>query len=81
MFAKIVEGKVEFGWERVLRIGDEVITNPREEDWLRGGYKPVEENRLPEKEGYYQLPEYKDIGDKIVATYHYEENIDEETDA
>lgn len=59
-------------------VDDVIIVNPREEDWLEAGYKTVEDNRLEEKEGFYQVPEYTEEEDKIVATYHYEEITDEE---
>lgn len=57
---------------------DVITTNPREKDWLEAGYKPVVGERLEEKEGYYQVPEYTEEDDKIVATYHYEELPDEQ---
>ena len=60
-------------------VDDVITTNPREKDWLEAGYKPVEDNRLEEKEGYYQVPEYTEEEDKIVATYHYEELPDDES--
>ena len=59
-------------------VDDVIITNPREEDWLEAGYKPVVCEQLEEKEGYYQVPEYTEEDDKIVATYHYEELPDEQ---
>lgn len=57
---------------------DVFCVNPREEDWKEAGYKPVVGERLEEKEGYYQVPEYSEEDDKIVATYHYEEIPDEQ---
>lgn len=57
---------------------DVFCVNPREEDFVSAGYKPVEERRLEEKEGFYQVPEYTEEEDKIVATYHYEEIPDEQ---
>lgn len=79
MLGKLVYGQLKIASGNVLIIGDEVIVNPREEDWRRAGYKEVKDNRLPEKEGYYQVPEYTEEEDKIVANYHYEEIVDEET--
>lgn len=81
MLARFENGQIRFAGGKVIHNGDEVIVNPREEDFIRIGYKPVEEHRLEEKEGYYQVPEYTEEEDKIVANYHYEEIVDEETDA
>lgn len=78
MLAKLIDGQIKYAGGKILIIDDEVIVNPREEDWKRAGYKEVKDNKLPEKEGYYQVPEYTEEEDKIVATYHYEEIPDEQ---
>jgi len=79
MLGKLENGQIKFAYEKVLHIDGLIIVNPREEDYLRAGYKPIEDNILENKEGYYQLPEYTDAGDKIIANYHYEE-LDEEAE-
>lgn len=82
MLAKFENGIVKFAYGKLLKHGDTVVVNPREEDWLEVGYKPVVGERLENKEGFYQVPEYSEEGDKIVVTYHYEELVDEqESDA
>ena len=78
MLAKLIDGQLHVASGNILIIDDEVIVNPREEDFIDAGYKPVEDNRLEEKEGFYQVPEYTEEEDKIVATYHYEEIPDEQ---
>jgi len=78
MLGKLVDGQLQIASGKILIIDDEVIVNPREEDWKRAGYKPVEFNHLPEKEGYYQVPEYSETEDKIIVNYHYEAIPDEE---
>lgn len=78
MLAKFIDGQIKIAGGKIIHNGDEVIVNPRDEDFIRVGYKPVEDNRLPEKEGFYQVPEYTEEEDKIVATYHYEEIPDEQ---
>ena len=78
MLAKLIDGHIKYAGGKILIIGDEVIVNPREEDWKRAGYKEVVDNKLPDKEGFYQVPEYTEEDDKIVATYHYEEILDEQ---
>lgn len=78
MLAKLIDGQIKYAGGKILIIGDEVIVNPREKDWKRDGYKEVKYNPLPEKEGYYQVPEYTEEDDKIVATYHYEVMPDEQ---
>lgn len=60
-------------------VEDVIITNPREEDFIEAGYKPLVGNPLEEKEGYYQVAEYTEEDDKIVANYHYEVMPDDET--
>ena len=46
---------------------------------MRAFNKKLIENRLEEKEGFYQVPEYTETEDSIIANYHYEEITDEET--
>ena len=77
MLAKLIDGQIKYAGGKILIIGDEVIVNPRDEDWMRAGYKQVEFHPLPEKEGYYQVPEYSETDDKIIVNYHYEELPDE----
>ena len=78
MLAKLIDGQIRFAGGKVIHNGNEVIVNPRDEDFIRIGYKPVEEHRLKEKEGYYQVPEYTEEEDKIIVNYHYEEIPDEQ---
>ena len=77
MLAKLVNGNLQVAGGKLLQIGDEITVNPREEDFLRAGYKPVVGERLEEKEGFYQVAEYTENDNEIVATYHYEEIEDE----
>lgn len=79
MLAILIDGQIKYAGGKILIIGDEVIVNPREEDWKRAGYKEVIDNRLPEKEGYYQVPEYSETEENIIINYHYEEIIEDET--
>ena len=78
MLAILVDGHLKVAGGKILIIDDEVIVNPREEDFKRAGYKEVIDNRLPEKEGYYQVPEYSETEENIVINYHYEEIPDEQ---
>ena len=73
MLAIFENGHIKFAGGKIIRNGDEIIVNPREEDFIRVGYKPVIGERLKEKDGYYQVPEYTEEEDKIVVDYHYEE--------
>lgn len=79
MLGKLIDGNLKIASGNVLIIDDEVIVNPREEDWKRAGYKEVVDNKLPEKEGYYQVPEYSEDDEYIYINYHYEEIPDDET--
>lgn len=79
MLGKLVDGNLKVASGDILIIDDEVIVNPREEDWKRAGYKEVVDNRLPEKEGYYQVPEYSEDDEHVYINYHYEEIPDDET--
>ena len=78
MLGKLVDGHLKIASGKILIIDDEVIVNPREEDWKRAGYKEVKDNPLPEKEGYYQVPEYSETKKNVVINYHYEEIPDEQ---
>jgi len=78
MLAKLEDGQLKIAGGKVLRYDGWVVSNPREEDFIKAGYKPVEGERLEEKEGFYQVAEYTEEEDKIVATYHYEELPDEQ---
>ena len=77
MLAKLVNGNLQVAGGKLLQIGDEITVNPREEDFLRAGYKPVVGERLEEKEGFYQVAEYTENDNEIIANYHYEEIVDE----
>ena len=77
MLAKLINGQIHIAGGKLLQIGDEITVNPREEDFLRARYKPVVGERLEEREGYYQVAEYTENENEIVATYHYEEIVDE----
>lgn len=78
MLAKFIDGQIRFAGGKLLKHDGWITTNPREEDFIKAGYKPVEFNPLPEKEGYYQVPEYTEEEDKIIVNYHYEEIPDDE---
>lgn len=78
MLGKLVDGNLKVASGDILIIDDEVIVNPREEDWKRAGYKEVVDNRLPDKEGYYQVPEYSEDDEYVYINYHYEEIPDEQ---
>lgn len=79
MLAKLIDGQIKYAGGKILIIDDEVIVNPREEDFIEAGYKPVVGERLEEKEGFYQVPEYTEEEEKIIVNYHYEK-ITEETE-
>lgn len=78
MLAILIDGQIKYAGGKILIIDDEVIVNPREEDWKRAGYKEVKNNPLPDKEGYYQVPEYSEDDEYIYINYHYEEIPDEQ---
>lgn len=81
MLAKIIDGQIRFAGGKLLKHDGWITTNPREEDFIEAGYKPVVGERLEEKEGFYQVPEYTEEEDKIIVNYRYEELHDEEIDA
>ena len=78
MLAKFIDGQIKFAGGKKMEHDGIITVNPRDEDFINAGYKPVEEHRLEEKEGFYQVPEYTETEGKIVATYHYEDLPDEE---
>ena len=77
MLAKLINGNLQIAGGKILRYDDEITVNPREEDFIKAGYKPVVGERLEEREGFYQVAEYTENDNEIVATYHYEEIVDE----
>ena len=78
MLAKFIDGQIRFAGGKLLKHDGWITTNPREEDFIAAGYKPVVGELLEEKEGFYQVPEYTEEEDKIVINYHYEEIPDEQ---
>lgn len=78
VLAKLINGVPKYASGNILIIDDKVIVNPREEDWKEAGYKEVKNNPLPEKDGYYQVPEYTEDEEYIYINYHYEEIPDEQ---
>ena len=79
ILAKLVDGKLKAAGGKLLEHDGWITSNPREEDFINAGYKPIEDNRMEEKEGYYQAPEYTEEEDKIIINYHYEK-LEEEVD-
>ena len=78
MLAKFIDGQIRFAGGKLLRHDGWITTNPREEDFISAGYKPVVGEPLEEKEGYYQVPDYSETEEKIIVNYHYEEIPDEQ---
>ena len=77
MLGKLENGVLLRDGGQVLVYEDVVVANPREEDYLKAGYKEVEDNKLEDKEGYIQVAEYTETEDKIIINYHYEESADD----
>lgn len=78
MIGKIENGKFIEAYGKVLKNNGQIITNPREEDWLNAGYKRVVEGEhLEFRDGYMEVPTYEEDGDVIRATYHYEADYDD----
>ena len=69
MLAKLVDGNLVK--ESIIHKGDMIIVNPSDEEYKEAGYKEVEDNRLPDKDGYYLQPEYTEKANKIVVNYKY----------
>ena len=82
MLAKIENGGfISANGKKVLRNGNLIISNPREQDFIDAGYKPVDDNKIDDKEGFERVPEYTETEKKIIINYHYEELPDEVVDA
>jgi hypothetical protein len=79
MLAKMINGRPLMARGKILRNGKLIISNPREEDFIEAGYKPVEDNKIADKEGFERVPEYTETEEKIIINYHYEELTDEES--
>ena len=52
MLAKFIDGQIRFAGGKLLKHDGWITSNPREEDFISAGYKPLEDNRLEEKEGF-----------------------------
>lgn len=80
MLGKLEDGVLLRDGGQVLVYEDVVVANPREEDYLKAGYKEVEDNKLEDRDGYIQVAEYTETEDKIIINYHYEETADEDVE-
>ena len=79
MLGKLENGHLIVARGKVLRYDNVIVANPREEDFIKAGYKLVEDGeRLEEREGYYQAPVYTEEDDKIVTTYEYREMTEDD---
>lgn len=79
MLGKLVNGRLIVARGKYLEYDGMIITNPREEDWRKAGYKYViDGEHLQEKEGYYESPVYTDDGEVIRITYEYKEIQDDD---
>ena len=66
-------------YKEEVKVREYVVANPREQDFIEAGYKKiVDEERLPDKEGFYQSPIYTDDEDKIITTYEYKECVEDD---
>lgn len=54
----------------ILKVDGKQVINPRDDDYLRAGYKKVIESDKPEiEDGYFLQTKYVVVNDKIVAVY------------
>ena len=78
MLAKLIGGKIRLAGGKLLKHDGWITTNPREKDFIEAGYKPVEDNRLEEKEGFYQVAEYTEEED-VFLNKVFEEYMESKT--
>ncbi len=77
---KLINGNLIQARGKVLKYNDITVANPREEDFIKAGYKPLEyAEKGEDKEGFYQAPVYTELEDRIVVNYEYKEVLDDET--
>ena len=78
MLAKLENGILKPARGKVLKYDNIIVANPREEDFAKAGYKEVVDGeRLPDKEGFYQVPVYTENENTIKISYEYQEAADE----
>ena len=77
MLAKLENGVIRFAYGNILRYGNNIVVNPREIDYINARYKEIIDNRLPDRQGYNQIPEYSETDENIVINYRYEEANEE----
>ena len=76
MLGKLENGQLKRA-TNIIRIDDKITVNPKEEDYLNAGYKQIIDNRLEDKEGFWQRAEYTETDNEIIINYTYEEMTDE----
>jgi len=68
MYGKLVDGKLEPASTKAIIVDGMVITNPKDEDYRKAGYKLIVNNSPEDAEKEY-TPEYKEEEDKIIINY------------
>ena len=68
MYGKLENGELKYASKVAIIDGDMVVTNPKDEDYIKAGYKPIVDNPPEDAEKEYE-PEYIEEEDKIIINY------------
>lgn len=79
MYGKLVNGVLTLPAKKIKRDGL-LILNPSEETLALLGYKPIQYNKIEDKEGFYKAPVYSENENNIIVDYEYVEITEELND-
>lgn len=72
MYGKLVNGVLKLPTKKIKREGL-LILNPTDETLALLGYKPIQYNKIEDKEGFYKQPVYSENENNIIVDYEYVE--------
>lgn len=68
MYGKLIDGNLEYASTKAIVVDGVVITNPKDEDYRRAGYKLIV-NNPPEDDGKEYETYYTEEEDRIMINY------------
>lgn len=68
MYGKLENGELKYASKIAIRDGNMIVTNPKDDDYRRAGYKLIVNNSPEDAEKEY-TPEYTEEEDRIIINY------------
>ena len=80
MIGKLENGQLRLPNYKKIEHDGLITVNPTDIDYLAIGYKPIQYNKIEDKEGFYKVPVYSENENNIIVNYEYVEITEELND-